>query len=261
MTIKRFNAFDDNYIWGIESNKSFLIVDPGDSKPILDFFNSNPDKTLAGILITHHHSDHVGGIKELIDISNNKFFSTGMIEFGKTKKLNSIPVFGPIGFEKYGVNIPVKEADNFMFGRKHLTVLEIPGHTSNHIGYLCREGNNSLTTRLFCGDTLFAAGCGRILGGKVDDLYDSLLRLAELPDSTLVYCAHEYTLANIEFASQQFPDDVEIKLRKSLIENSRKDGMATVPTTIKEEKLTNPFLRCKSIDEFAAMRKAKDRWR
>ena len=87
------------------------------------------------------------------------------------------------------------------------------------------------------------------------------MRLAELPDSTLVYCAHEYTLANIEFASQQFPDDVEIKLRKSLIENSRKDGMATVPTTIKEEKLTNPFLRCKSIDEFAAMRKAKDRWR
>lgn len=265
MIVKRFEAFNDNYIWGIESDNNYLIVDPGDPEPIINFFQKSKKAKLAGILITHHHNDHVGGIKNLTNKNNFNFFALNKINFqgsndNFTKISNKIPVIGPIGFDKYGVNYPVKEADNFKFGLINLTVLEIPGHTSNHIGYLCSNKPCDDDLSIFCGDTLFAAGCGKILGGTAIDLYKSISRIANLPNNTLVYCAHEYTLNNIEFASELFPNDSDIKARRLTVKNSRKLGLATVPSTIKEEKLTNPFLRCKNVTEFTEMRIAKDNW-
>lgn len=265
MRVKRFEAFSDNYIWGVEYNNNYLIVDPGDPDPIINFFQSSTKAKLAGILITHHHHDHVGGIKKLINPDNLNFFIFNKIKFQNSndslvKNLEEIPIIGPIGFEKYGVNLPVKEADNFNFGLIDFTVLEIPGHTSNHLAYLCSNNSQDDEMSIFCGDTLFAAGCGKILGGTASDLYNSIFRIANLPNNTLVYCAHEYTLANIEFASELFPDDADIKARKLIVKNSRRQGLATVPTTIKEEKLTNPFLRCKNVIEFTEMRMAKDNW-
>lgn len=260
MTIKRFEAFEDNYIWAIESENNYLIVDPGDSKPIIEFFQTHADAKLAGILITHHHHDHVGGIKKLTDSVNNYFFAPNQIKFNKPNKTNVIPIIGPVGFEKYGVNTPVHEGNCFKLGFKTFKVLEIPGHTSDHIGYLCKNSNKDEGMSIFCGDTLFAAGCGKLLGGKASELFTSLIRLAKLPENTSIYCAHEYTLNNIRFASQLFPNDVEIQMRKLRIESSRLIGLATVPSTILEEKKTNPFFRCKNIKEFAQMRTAKDNW-
>ena len=157
-------------------------------------------------------------------------------------------------------HLSVREGEQFTFEEKNFTVLEIPGHTSNHIGYFCEDNINGNLKSVFCGDTLFAAGCGKILGGTAYDLFYSLMKLAKLPENTLIYCAHEYTLANIEFASELFPNDFYIKKRKQNIENSRRLGLATVPSTIKEEIQTNPFLRCKNLIEFAEMRITKDNW-
>tara|TARA_E500000331_G_C17192018_1_gene685362 strand:- start:363 stop:1154 length:792 start_codon:yes stop_codon:yes gene_type:complete len=260
MTVKRFEAFVDNYIWGIESNNNLLIVDPGDSEPIKKFLHNSSDVKIAGILITHHHKDHIGGIRQLINSTNSNFFSENKIKFNNPKTFSGIPVIGPIGFEKYGVTVPVIEGELFAFGEMQFTVLEIPGHTSDHIGYLCKSSLHKNNLSVFCGDTLFAAGCGKVLGGTFPELFNSLKRLSKLPENTLIYCAHEYTLANIEFASHLFPNDLNIQKRKSAIQNSRRLGLPTIPSTIKEEIQTNPFLRCMNPKEFSEMRIAKDNW-
>jgi hydroxyacylglutathione hydrolase len=214
-------AFDDNYIWVLRrpDARSVAVVDPGDEVPVLDWLEGQK-LTLAAILVTHHHGDHTGGVRGLLDA------------------FPGTPVLGPARERIPGISNPLREGD-----RVHLEcldaplqVLDVPGHTAGHIAYY-GEG------ALFCGDTLFAAGCGRVFGGTLGDLHASLQRIAALPPQTLVYCAHEYTLANLGFARWVEPASPAIREREAMERQRREAGEPTVPSSLALELATNPFLR------------------
>lgn len=212
-------AFQDNYIWCISDGRHAAVVDPGDAAPVLEFLQRE-HLTLTAILATHHHADHVGGIASLLEAY-------------------PVPVYGPGDGTIPQVTDPVAEGDEVMLAALEiaLEILEIPGHTPGHIAYY---GVN----RLFCGDTLFACGCGRLFGGTPEQMTASLQRLAELPGGTLVYCAHEYTLANIRFARAVEPGNRALAERERADTRTREQKRPTVPSSIGREKATNPFLRC-----------------
>jgi hydroxyacylglutathione hydrolase len=212
-------AFRDNYIWIIHNQHSAVIIDPGDALPVITYLRQQKLQPVA-ILCTHHHNDHTGGNAALVQ----KF---------------AIPVYGPANEKIPGLTHPLKEKDTLYFQELAIkfAVLEVPGHTAGHIAYYDQH-------QLFCGDTLFACGCGRIFEGNAQQLYDSLKKLTELPDETLIYCAHEYTLANIQFAKTIDPDNpVLIKLESDTLDRL-KHGIPTLPSRLATEKATNPFLRC-----------------
>ncbi len=211
-------AFRDNYIWTIHDGRSAVLVDPGEAGPILAWLNTH--KLIpVGILITHHHGDHIGGLPDLLSRWH-------------------LPVFGPAGGGIPGVDHPVSEGDRAALPELGLsfTVLETPGHTLDHVCYL---GHGLM----FSGDTLFSCGCGRLFEGSPEQMHASLERLASLPGDTLVYCAHEYTLANIAFALEADPENARLRARHQQALAARRAGKPTLPTTIAQEKLTNPFLR------------------
>jgi hydroxyacylglutathione hydrolase len=214
-------AFDDNYIWVLRrpDAPSVAVVDPGDEDPVVDWL-AGQQLGLAAILLTHHHADHTGGVRGLLDA----FPGTA--------------VFGPARERIPGITNPLKEGDLVQLEclDAPLQVLDVPGHTAGHIAYY-GEG------ALFCGDTLFAAGCGRVFGGTLGDLHASLQRIAGLPPQTLVYCAHEYTLANLGFARWVEPDSSAIQQREAVERQRRQAGQPTVPSTLALELATNPFLR------------------
>ncbi len=212
-------AFQDNYIWTIHNQTHAVIVDPGDSQPVLDFLDSN-DLSLSGILITHHHADHIGGIKNII---------------GK----HDVPVYGPKTENIPNISHKLVEGDEVRLEQLGLsfTVLDIPGHTSGHIAYFDDQ-------RVFCGDTLFSCGCGRIFEGTPPQMFNSLEKLAHLPDATEVYCTHEYTLANIKFARVVEPNNTILIDYEDLINSKLSDQKISLPTSIGFEKSVNPFLRC-----------------
>ncbi len=221
LEITPLNAFDDNYIWMISQPgaEAAVAVDPGDETPVLDWLEAR-GKRLAAILITHHHHDHTGGIPEL------------------AAAYPGVQVYGPAGNSIRGVTHPLAEG-----GRVSLEglegaweVLEVPGHTAGHIAYL---GDGVL----FCGDTLFAGGCGRVFDGTFEQLSASLERIAALPPETRIYCAHEYTLANLGFAAWVEPDSPQLKARTAEAELLRQAGRPTLPSTLNLELETNPFLR------------------
>lgn len=219
-------AFSDNYIWVIRDHLHAVVVDPGDASPVLDYLRHEKLKLVA-ILNTHHHNDHVGGNAALLR------------EF-------SVPIYGPASENIPTVThrlreCPDKESEEgcayipeFSLS---LHVLDIPGHTAGHIAYY---GSNLL----FCGDTLFACGCGKLFEGTAQQMVHSLQKLAELPNETLVYCGHEYTLNNIRFARVVEPDNQALSKREADVEKLRNQGLPTLPSTIALEKATNPFLRC-----------------
>jgi hydroxyacylglutathione hydrolase len=212
-------AFRDNYIWTLRNDRYAAVVDPGEAHPVLDYLQRERLE-LCVILATHHHPDHVGGIAELL-------------------AQRAVPVYGPRGEPISTLNHPVSEGDQVEIPQLGLrfSVLDIPGHTRAHIAYY---GANSL----FCGDTLFACGCGRLFEGTAQQMVDSLAKLAALPDSTLVYCGHEYTLANIDFAREVEPKNEDLKARAASEAEKRSRDRPTLPSTIGREKKTNPFLRC-----------------
>ena len=212
-------AFRDNYIWTLRNDRYAAVVDPGDARPVLDYLQQQRLE-LCAVLATHHHADHVGGIADLL-------------------KHRSVPVYGPRGEPISTLSRPISEGDEVQIAQLGLRfqVLDIPGHTRAHIAYY---GANSL----FCGDTLFACGCGRLFEGTAEQMAVSLEKLAALPEATLIYSGHEYTLANIAFASAVEPDNQELKLRASSDAQKRKLNHPTLPSTIAREKRTNPFLRC-----------------
>lgn len=220
-TIHPIPALEDNYIWAIidKNAKTALIVDPGVANPVQNFLKQQ-QLTLVGIFITHHHWDHTNGIAELI-------------------KDHPVPVFGPGTENIAGMTNKLAEKDKVRIADFPLTftVLSIPGHTAGHIAYYSPG-------MLFCGDTLFACGCGRIFEGTPQQMYASLQKIAALPDDTRIYCAHEYTLANLRFAKQVEPSNVNIDDSIKIVKTLRDQGLPSLPSLLKDEKATNPFLRC-----------------
>ena len=222
-------AFSDNYIWTIRDATHAIVVDPGDAKPVLDYLAAEKLE-LAAVIITHHHADHIGGVKTLIA--------------GR-----AIPVYGPHDPRVPDATRRLAEGESITlphFGIQ-LTVLEVPGHTTSHIAYY----SNATERILFCGDTLFAAGCGRLFEGTPAQMHDSLGKFMRLPDDTRVYCTHEYTLSNIRFARAADPANSALMDWDARAKALREVDVPTVPTTIALERATNPFVRCSEADVIA----------
>jgi hydroxyacylglutathione hydrolase len=229
-------AFSDNYIWLFkdESSNNVCVVDPGEASPVIDYLTAN-DLNLTNILITHHHPDHTGGVKEL----RSKY---------------QIAVYGRENSPFKDTDIKLKEGDEIEVFGLNFKVIEIPGHTLDHIAFFCDSGEESEQPILFCGDTLFASGCGRIFEGNPDMMYQSLQKLAGLDPTTRVYCGHEYTLANLAFAAAAEPDNPDIQNRIASAQDTREQDLPTLPSTISKELATNPFLRC----QIEALQKAAE---
>lgn len=223
MIIEAIPILQDNYVWAVHNGRSAILIDPGEAAPILSWLNGR-DMDVQAILLTHHHYDHVGGIAGLIDRAE-------------------IPVYGPA--RGAAQSRPVIEGETLDFEDIGLNVkvIETPGHTLDHVCYLASDVRNG-ALHLFCGDTLFSCGCGRLFEGTPSEMYASLTRLAKLPASTQIYCAHEYTLANIAFALEVEPDNPALLARHAEALALRKQGKATLPVSIGTECNTNPFLRC-----------------
>lgn len=221
LTIQAISAFKDNYIWFIQpmGSRKVVIIDPGDAEPVLMAVKAQNLSPVA-ILITHGCHDHVDGIKTLLQHYD-------------------VPVYGPKNEFIPRLNHPLSARDNLVIHQlfPDIQVLDIPGHTKGHIGFLM-SGN------LFCGDTLFGAGCGRLHSGPAELMYDSLQLIAKLPKTTMIYCAHEYTANNLQFAKIIEPENVEIQQRIKDTAQLRRQSQPSVPFSLALELVTNPFLRC-----------------
>jgi hydroxyacylglutathione hydrolase len=219
-SVRALPAFQDNYLWLIHDGVNAAVVDPGDSAPVLAAL-AEQGLTLTAILLTHHHADHTGGVPALLAHA-------------------AVPVYGPRHDNIAAVTVPLGEGDRVAVPGLDLRfeVIDVPGHTLGHIAYYSSEAQ-----WLFCGDTLFAGGCGRIFEGTPAQMAASLGKLAALPDETAVYCAHEYTLANLRFARAVEGDNPALQARITSDTAKREANQATVPSTIGLEKATNPFLR------------------
>ncbi len=248
--VMRIPALKDNYIWLLRKGASAVVVDPGDADPVLEVLDREK-LILDSILITHHHKDHQGGIAQLLQYSSAQVF--GPAAESITSRTHALRGGERISLPSLGIA---------------MQVIPVPGHTLGHLAYF---GDG----RLFCGDTLFSGGCGRVFEGSYAQMHDSLIRLAAFPDDTLIYCAHEYTEANLRFALAVEPGNRSLASRANEVAVLRARGLATVPSSLAVEKATNPFLRChipelrmaartrgcSSIDEldvFAAIREWKN---
>jgi hydroxyacylglutathione hydrolase len=217
--IEPIPAFNDNYFWLLICGALAAVVDPGAAEPVLSRLRANGLK-LTDILVTHHHGDHVGGVAALAEATGAR-------------------VYGPRGESIPAREVALGEGDAIKVLGLDLQVLDVPGHTRGHIAYYAPR-----LRALFCGDTLFAAGCGRLFEGTAEQMTDSLGKLARLPADTRVYCAHEYTLSNLRFARAVEPDSEALRERQQACSALRDRGLPTLPSTIGEERATNPFLRC-----------------
>jgi len=227
MQIHTVPAFQDNYLWVLSEGSRAAVVDPGDAAPIQRFLSEH-GLELCAILATHHHADHIGGVPALV-------------------KHWRCPVFGPAHDGISGLDRTLVEADRVEVPGigVEFSVLDVPGHTAGHIAYVGPDV-------AFVGDTLFACGCGRLFEGTAAQMTQSLDKLASLPEATRAYCAHEYTLSNIRFAQAVEPGNARLAQRKERESKRRERGEPTVPTTIGEERATNPFLRCTEAEVIAS---------
>lgn len=219
--VNAITALEDNYIWAIvhPNIQQCVVVDPGEATPVIDYLQDR-ELQLKAILITHHHWDHTGGIEQLLE------------------QYPDIQVYGPANESIPGMTTFLSNGDVIELPEigLHLETLDIPGHTLGHIAFY-GHGN------VFCGDTLFTAGCGKIFEGTTEQMYQSLQKIAALPEETLIYCGHEYTQQNLRFAQVVEPSNQEITKRAADVDRIRRQNQATVPAPLLLEKLTNPFLR------------------
>jgi hydroxyacylglutathione hydrolase len=257
MQIYRLPAFSDNYVFLLYDSQRNLaaVVDPADATPVLQKLKEL-EANLSAIFNTHHHHDHVGGNSALLQ----RF--PGAVVYGGAEDRGRIP----------GQQVFLQEGDRVAFGDRTAEVLFVPGHTRAHIAYYFPPVAPGDMGELFCGDTLFAGGCGRLFEGTPAQMVNSLSKLRALPDSTRVWCAHEYTLKNLQFALSVDRENVELQNRFAAVKSARSRSEATVPSTIGIEKLTNPFLRWDNpalqtitrardaIQTFARLRGMKDQF-
>lgn len=227
MNINFIKAFNDNYIWTIEKDGKLIVVDPGDAGPVIDYLKN---KKLDYIILTHKHMDHVGGVDEL------------KIKYGAK-------VYGPIETSEYN-DVTLKNGDVFDLLGEDFKVISTGGHTEEHISYLA-DGN------LFCGDALFLAGCGRVFTKDYEKSYQGLNKLKKLADDTVVYPAHEYSLANLEFAKSVISNE-DLDREYERVRKLRDEDKITLPSTIEKEKKINPFFLARDLDEFIDFRNKKD---
>ena len=223
MNLLALPAFNDNYIWVLHNGRDAVVVDPGDSAPVIETL-SRLSLRLVGILVTHHHGDHVGGVDALRPWLNGEVFGPALEIIPKPYRALS-------------------DGDTISVMGSSFEVIDVPGHTAGHIAYYL-AGSATAAPVLFCGDTLFSGGCGRLFEGTPAQMHHSLQRLAALPGNSRVCCAHEYTLANLKFARDADPCNDDVKAYTAWCETQRAAGLFTLPSSIEQEIKVNPFLRC-----------------
>lgn len=223
MNLISIPALQDNYIWLLDDQQgTVIIVDPGEAAPVLAELRQR-NLTPTAILLTHHHHDHVGGVAEIIDC------------------YPQVTLYGPQETASKFTQNTLKQGDEITVGQQTYQIFEVPGHTLGHIAYYSAP-------YLFCGDTMFSGGCGRLFEGTAQQMYQSFQQLTVLPEDTLICCAHEYTLSNLNFAHHILPTDRDIETYRQQVQETRKKGLPTVPTTLNLEHKINLFLRCHDTD-------------
>ena len=220
LSVKPIKAYQDNYIWLVSTNEGSIVVDPGESKKILNLIDNN-EIDLKGVLITHHHFDHTNGLSELL----NK---------------RGLEVYGPKN-NVHGINNIVKNNDKFTVIGIDFEVIEIPGHTLDHIAFYSFNDGEPI---LFCGDTLFSGGCGRVFEGTFDQMFIALKKISKYPSETKIFCGHEYTLSNLKFALAVDENNEDLIKEYDNIKNIVDSGNPSLPTILEKELKINPFLRC-----------------
>ena len=223
LSVEPIKAYTDNYIWLVSTNEGSIVVDPGESKEILNLIDSNKID-LKGVLITHHHYDHTNGLLDL------------------TNKMN-LEVYGPKKIE--GINNIVKESDKFSLIGIDFEVIEIPGHTLDHLAFYSSNNKDPI---LFCGDTLFAGGCGRVFEGTFEQMFKSLKKISNYPKETKIFCGHEYTLSNLKFALEVDKDNKQLADEYINVKKLISSDIPSLPTNLNKELKVNPFLRCNEIN-------------